>query len=360
MSSAEYAYRLSLTLAGPLVSAGLEARALGVDVSQLRDHRGRIVLPGTLVRGMAKQVLREIADDPTSPLDKQTVERWFGRESANAQRPPFAPDACPWEPQRGYIRFDDLRTDSDAGRDSAATTRIAVDAATGSVKRGHLLVVEMPFGFGERVTFEGDIRIRSDCPDRAQLVQMLSAALKLIPALGAFKTAGFGRVVDVQLGEAGAPAGEQAAASDVELLPDADHIDLVLEFEDPFLVFSRGLGGNLFESADFVPGGVIKAAFAEKLRSLGRYSDFESVLASVVIRHALPEKVEPGDAVRRRARAIPLSAYVIYLTEREHYDDLIDPAAEVSSLGLVEFAPDWKETPEEVTRHRWRNTKCRD
>jgi hypothetical protein len=348
----ERAWRVRLRLRSPFLSQGLGQVRLGVDASFARAPGGdRLTIPGTLLRGLLRHILMDIADETGgTAVDDAAIGRWLGRESDPAGQ---ARDA-PW---RGLVQVEDLVCDAEPDPE-ASLTRIAVDRETGSVRAGHLQVIELPFPVGREVEFHGLVRFAGDGADAVAFERTLKLALDLLPAVGAFRSAGFGRVATVSLAdETPAPRAPGAAA------PFAGWTSalLVLRFLDPFCVNAETPDGNIFLSADEVPGAVIKGALAQRLAAdPGWQRDVAPHLHALGIGHAhvtcWDDWVESGVTPAPRPRAAPLS-----LVAGDKGDPLHDMLAGAPPwMAPPRFQIDWKgkdleRLPEHLRRRELRH-----
>jgi hypothetical protein len=349
------ALRLEIDIEGPVLSAGLSIPAYGIDSGFERDRDGCFTLPGTLVKGVVLHTLREISETAPDRLPADKLYDWLGRNTGDVAREDDlnAVTGVPFlEPARGKLRFGDLRLQN---KEAVHLTRNAVDDETGSVRRGMLQILESPVAYGETGTFVGTLTLAGSAEEAAEIAAWIRTALQLAGALGAAKSAGFGHIQCVRC----EPAEEQAPKPGIATDPDAlagDPIGYVLEFEEPVLVSSQAVTGNLFKSSEEIAGGVVKGALARAIQAAGRMNELEEALDRMVIRHAKPVLiVEGGQPTFKRPEAVPLSLFSVAAPDAD--DPLIDildaadadksPEEESQYPAVILFSPDWKPTSKE-------------
>ena len=177
---------LTITVQSPFLFPGLSAGSLGVDAVQLRDEFGNAVLPADQARGVIREALTDIARAAPSVVTAPDLTSLFGQESKERK------DSEGYDrPERGKLLFGDLIA-RDVPLGQAETTRVEIDDLTGAAKTGHLVVVEQVAPFGTPVTFAGTLLLFWPKADAARIVRALDRAARLIPAIGAHKSAGFG------------------------------------------------------------------------------------------------------------------------------------------------------------------------
>lgn len=309
-------YRLCLCLEAPYASHGLAAAALGVDVSLPRDHRGGLILPGTLVKGALRHALTML-EDRSAAVPAGAAQAWLGTESAD-----FMPD-------RGCVDIPDLtlrhvgalgaRDESsvdwhadapDRELRMAVTSRIRIDADSGAAEKGMLQVIEMPFPTGTPFCFETDVTAIGTAADLDRIAAGLKAALRAVPAVGAFKSAGFGFVLQenssfIETSEERRELAVPAAGGPLPLLPrpatdGGDLVDAVLTLDRPFVVNAEQVADNVFKGSTVIPGAVLKGVLATRLHQMADAGDPSAeallgILDVVTFGHAFP--VPAGTAV---------------------------------------------------------------
>lgn len=329
---------ITLVVAGPVISRSSAEPAFGLDASQLRTGDCP-VLPGAQIRGLLREVFARAEATGSPAVNSGWIATWFGAPSADHRRSDESSSAA-YEPKAGRLVFEDFFAPP-SGRADGRITRIRVDPATGAVEEGMLHSVEALWNWGEEVWFAGGLLIDGDASDTeiASLKRRLDWGFKLIPAVGAHRTAGFGRLLRVEIDSAEATAND--APADLNGLVGAAGTSIALHPKAPFLVNAEGFGGNFFAGAAEIPGAVLKALAARKLRALGRYGEYEALLSRLIFRHARPE---PDDGRRRpRPRAIPQSLFAVFEDKKVEAvgDDLLGGAGEFLEWPIA-FQGDWK------------------
>lgn len=251
---------IRLTLESPFISQGLTAAGFGFDVAQARGADGRVLLPGDLLRGNLRQAFVDLGFDPR-PL--------FGHKSTSGDLP-----------DRGRLILGDLVAITPESEGGASLTRIEIAEDTGSVKSGALVCIELPFPIGQSVVLEGPLTLVTS--DDGEL-DRLGKALRLIPAVGAFKSVGFGRVEKAEITHVirrplVLPAPRKAGS---------DRVHLTMTFDRPLLVDAQRIADNVFQSAAIIPGAVVKGALAERLAER-QDSALAKALTNTMFGHAFP------------------------------------------------------------------------
>ncbi len=300
-------FDITLTLRAPIFSAAQGGRRFGIDSAVLRDWDDRPAISGALVRGNLRHSWRELNEYRFSVA----LDDWLGKPANGGGR--------------SRLSFSHWFSACKAGDPQAVRHRIQLNDQ-GTVARGALQIIESPFSTGEKVDFSGHawVSLRDD-ENPKELARLIRKGLMWVPALGGFKTAGFGKIENVEVGyEREARCALQQVAS--------DSFGLILEFDRP-ICFSRAQTGksenNIFVGEYAVPGAAIIAVLAERWPE-----GIKDQLDKLRITHALPAHKEN----LRRPIAIPCSlAYVknrvMNLAKVE--GPLIDGAAPT-------FQPDWK------------------
>jgi hypothetical protein len=333
MSLKPVRFEIDLHLAAPVLTKAAGAVGIGTDAGMLRAPDGCPAFHYTHIKGHLREAWNHLSRRPGGPT-AAFIERWLGTGSA--------PD---FEPERGALGFAAyFRADSNPV--STERSRVQIDATTGATKRGALQVIESPWPSGATVIFSGRCHARVSDDDRAELLHWLRAGLRLIPALGALKGNGFGRLERVELSD------RDDAGTALVLAPElagAARIGLRVTPLDPFC-FARVATGNRnhFAAEPHIPGAALVAALAARCRlEPGRFPALEQALAMhdrngttspVAIRITDARAVQPGH--NKRPVALPLSLVHVQTGLRD-----VTHQAEPGTVGgeLPAFQPDWKE-----------------
>ena len=345
-------FRIQVAVRSPFLFAGLEAAAVGVDSSALRDDAGRAIIPGDHVRGHLNHAFRTLNAHAPGAVPEALVRTLFGKKSDDAGRDPKG-DQGNYEPtERGAIAISDLTAETMHTNGATSSTlpargrelytRVAIDDESGAADDGSLQTVELVAGLDAVVVFRGSVDIAPHKGIPADIDRLIRNALRLVPAMGAVKSSGFGELVhELCCINALAPATSTAV-----VIPSGDRFDLTVAFDRPIMVDADRRSANYFEGATIVPGGAIKGALAEAFRQssnpgiANKGDPLGEALSRVRIGHAFPlVGDELGD------RAIPNCLVSIPLGNRVHrVVDLNDAAARWFDWadGTPAFPLDWK------------------
>ncbi|MFZ4700730.1 MAG: RAMP superfamily CRISPR-associated protein, partial [Candidatus Methylumidiphilus sp.] len=263
----DYCHTLSIKLQAPIISQAVGAMAFGFDKAALREDAA-CVLPGSLIRGNLRHALQhfaelEVLDAKTAEELKKDIRRWFGPDSKEDELP------ADMAPSRACLYFDYYWKAQDPGGGKTPRYRIQIDEDTGAVKSGHLVVIEAPYATGQEVEFTGKIiaRLHDEAED-GKLQRWLGKAAAYLPAVGALKGVGFGKLVEGKLkpwAESEQPSNTNNAQA-TGTFTGKTRIGLELELDRPFCIAQSHVpDGNLFTSEETIPGGVIKGALEQSL-----------------------------------------------------------------------------------------------
>ena len=317
-------YRLHITieLTAPFNTAASEPSRLGIDSPLLRDHLGRICLPGTLVQG---RVLEELNNWP----DFCTLRERLGGVAAEQSL----------APHRKKIIMGDLVMIAPVAATTHTFVRISKHELTGATKEGALQVIEQPAPSGALLKFTGDALIVCDETTAGNVRTELEGALRLVPNFGADRSVGFGVVQKVTVVHAPVPT---TALSWPE---NATCVELALHLDRPFLVTQSSPRDNLFNGSDIIPGNALKGAFADTLIALGLGNPSAiHGFDDIVFNHAFCAHSA------LRPRALPESLVEFKHNERKIALDLAAQCGPVvlgkdDVLAAPLFALDWKDPP---------------
>lgn len=273
-------YELRVRVKSPFLFQGAVNSRLGYDAAALRDEEGRAIVPGTQIKGVFRAAMEAMASAGYGGID---IVALFGARSETSDSDVDAPN-------RGAALFGDLTATGEL--DATATTRIALDLETGAVSRGALQVVELAAPSGAIVDFAGTLVIRYPVGLAPSGVEdAIGKALKLIPSIGAIKSAGFGEVVPdgcsiterVQERQVLVPQNPQPNAE--------DRLAFHVTFDRPIMVDAWRADHNIYKGSTIVPGAAFKGAVAERLRIGGANPSsgvLEKALSAMRFSHAFP------------------------------------------------------------------------
>ena len=335
-------FEVTLELEGPLVTCSTATGALGLDLVMARTadvahgNVPRFYLPGTLLKGLVREAWQQFGET------SETIKGWLGNESS---KPGKGDEEGPNEPDRGRLNFGDaFDRSTDANQVFPLRYRTRIDRDRGSVDEGALLMIESPYSAGQPYKFTGRITaLLADSEKTTELERSLRAAFLWIPAAGAEKTVGFGRILSATV------TANEPAIQPVKIA--GSRFDLQLAFDRPICFGKPRLHPNFFEATDTVPGAAIKAALAktmhcepEKWKTLHKY------LHSVVISDCFPARHDGS-----RPERFPYSLIRFEDPARKHQlRDAIDCA--VAPRGVtreLRFSVDWKLPEFVVPGYEW-------
>ena len=276
--------KVTLTLEGPILTKSSSPALFGLDAAVARTVTAKeeSCLPGSLIKGKIKESLLVLG------CTIAEVTCWLGEESEAMGHN---------DPLRGSWLFPDYFLSSTEEKKGGTKHRIAVIDVLGSVKGEALQVIETPFPPGKEVEFSGDVRFYGDDVEAEATLKKIRQALRWTTGIGANRSIGFGRLLkavvksapeDTQPPQSAFPS--EVAALAVSLRPSG-----------PLCVSQHKIGGNLFESEEFIPGNMLAGAVMETAKKLGITIPLPHFNV-IRFRHAFPALANEG-----RPPAIPLS-----------------------------------------------------
>ena len=325
MSTERILFTVELTLYTPILTQAAGAIGFGLDAAMRRDRADRPALPGTLVKGNLRHAWDALMEIAGKDFGFNTGY-WLGNPSA---------DSSFDEPDRGLLRFDEWFSDlawSDADQ-ARPRYRISVDPQTGAAATGMLQTVESPYAAGREITFTGCIRATLDDTQINDLARRIRQGLLFVPAVGALKGNGFGRVAKAKV------SWEEAKPEKPEKRDWKGVIRVGLRVRPaaPFCFARPALGEkNHFESEDFIPGGALVAAILSRIdEDPDRWRQLAQERDRLHLTHARPV---PAGATRRPI-AIPLT--LVKAGEDFRHLSADATAAPISGEAPL-FQTDWK------------------
>lgn len=336
-----YESRITLKVEAPFLSASLESRGFGVDVGQLTtdgDDGKLAVFPGSLIRGNLRHALKLLK---THDVDVERALSLFGAPGDE-------------EENRGDIAFHDMISNRPV--QPGDVTRIRIDDATGSVVKGMLATVEIPFPFGDIVTFEGKVRFFAESEVTAEeIAKTLSDAASQVRAIGAVKTAGFGRVERFEVHS----PGQAIIPSEIRSFEAGDARRFTMRFtvSGHLLVDAERSESNVLTGRDAISGAALKGALARRLTAGAGSSEvtgpLRDALTNLHIGFARPVGWAPKNdfAAMKPARSPELGASAVAKGLGERLGEL----GETGEAPAV-FSSSWKEQPADAATQeeiRW-------
>lgn len=352
MTAFRYEIPISVTLRTPFATRGLVVSRASTDLPLARNGSKELIIPGTLLTGVLRAALERLAGANDRPVKlggatskvEDDIGDLLGRRSTRDEREMQEAWRVANTPDRGRLVIRDLIIDTASAAKKLENPndypRVKLDAELGSVAEGFLQFIEQPFAIGETVTFSGvvDLRAGGVPVDRAR--ELLEKALKLVPAIGAIKSSGFGRVVRVAVGQA---TGIAAASVPAPLAGGSAH-RVIYRIDRPFLVGGAMVSANLFRGSPIVPGGAIKGTIAQAVRDAGLETPgMVDLLADITFGHAFPR---PAAAGHDPWWPLPLS-----LAQTDDHTQILDCLLQPEETaiaamgrcgGALRFAPDVK------------------
>lgn len=314
-----YEFTIRLTLQGPILTKSTSPASFGVDAAVARDFlTGKPSIPGSLLKGKIAEAWEQLG------VDASKRSTWIGKSTE---------DSGQNIPQRAALVFGDLIAEKD-GRRGIRTHRVAIDAELGSAAGEMLQVIEVPFGAGEKVSFSGVAYGYAEATAAQEICDHLKLGLASLTQVGALRTTGFGKVLDVSVDA------KPAASASLTVPSGTIAIELTLRPKGPLCVSRHKIGGNLFESEDFIPGNVLAGAVAQTAEALGRgvggIPDFDKIRFS----HCFPTT---GPT---RPQALPLSTVKVKdkVSRQDRPFDIAHHGDPVLIDGMAPAFPiDWKD-----------------
>ena len=348
-------FTFSIKLVSPFMTGAGGASPFGLDAALPRRGK-RPYINGTLLRGVLRDALISMLKRTGGSLPgvdaenaEDLVATLFGRQSGAKSAftaNEFRDDANGNAPERGALVIGDLIATTDPDQDDTLT-RISIDEGSGSVREGHMQVLDLPYPIGREVEFEGKAFLRAKA-DVEQVEQVLNLALQALGALGAHKSAGFGRVAsyaDEKFHPQARVVACDSAPHKPQFFAETKYVSLTLKFDGPFLVDADRVAANLYRGSVVVPGGVLKGALADALAKvdlLGRHAD---MLERVVFGHARPWDVPNPEQPQAKKLEPSVPPYSVCVFEGQN---LVVDLAMLSTPALgpngaaPKFEVDWK------------------
>ncbi len=332
----DFRIKMTLTMISPTLSQGMEGKKLGIDtaawlqeiIQNNNEVQKRPALPASLIRGNLLHSWKQLA--------KITASTWISDRKINELLGSEA-ESSTYNPNYASLRMPDYWL-AEKPIDESRLHRITINPDTGTVKKGMLQVLEIPHPVGAEVKYSGSFEIALANNDEAEILRTkIEKAFKFIPALGAFKGIGFGRIKSVDVDS------PVLQTTDLELSIDDDDFGLEVTLDRPFCFAKpHPEQSNLFSSLDYIPGAAIKGAIARRIKQLGTPSEFVIIvdyLSQIRFTHAQPDT---ADGKKTRRSAIPLS--LVYC-DGKFFDASLQTLNKTSE---IKFQIDWKNPQWEI------------
>jgi len=347
---------LSIEIHAPFLFKSGASLPLGLDAATLVAGDGAALIPGTHLRGHLAHAWEEFASLGT--LNRSHKDNWLGSPSEGGKDD---------KPNRGCLQFDAYWRAEKDGKlralprgewvplpasqavltgDAPIRYRVRIDDKTGTADQGALQLIGQTHSAGQEVTFIGNIHISHMKDSEIKVLKnWLERALAWIPALGALKGIGFGRVQGFKVEHS------PAVIADLAPLNDGHHARRSFSFQldRPYCFGARPLEQNRFESTPFVPGGALRGALFEWCEQVRHTSGEQASVATTILasadhihlRHAWASKEDRRPAVVPQS-ALAAASKFLDATEPKYSRPFLVKTAAGEPNEIPSFVIDWK------------------
>jgi hypothetical protein len=329
-----YQFTLKIDLVAPYLQSGLALPWLGFDAAPLINQNGTLAVSGDQIEGYLRHIML------INGGCLSDINNWFGVGGIDIDADDLSIDPKLETAQalggtRARLKIFDL-AGPEAPAQYLAYHRIALAQETGSAKQGSWQVIAQPCAPGSEISFEGQGRLFAGDVDEAErLLAWINAGLEMVPAIGAVKSSGFGRLKSAKAESSliGLPLAPSANIQQTANLLQA--FGMGLRLNAPLLVDHIFHSGNVQDGSEIIPGDVVKGAIADMLAMGGELENYSDLLSAVTIRHARPAE----------GQAVPLPPAPLSLGFSSSGG--VDMLAEPDMTEPLEFQRDWKNSQRE-------------
>lgn len=246
---------VTLTVKGPILTAGFTRSGWGLDATFYRNWEGRLALPASHIRGKLKEAMSEI--QTLAPVKNPTCAELFGAVSRNEIN-----QTGSYDPQRGILKISDFIVDETFP--DSIRTRIRIESDRGTAHEGAIMISESPFPSGKDTKWHGTVEFFAGDSEKAGILENIKHAFLFLHAVGADKTVGYGCVKKVEFGNPVEPA---TVTAPFQASP-RNGFSLSLTPTEPFIIGGVRHMENIFTSETIISGSIIKGSFAAGLNRL--------------------------------------------------------------------------------------------
>jgi hypothetical protein len=250
---------ITITLKAPFITRSSSPGPYGIDAVNARNSDGRLCIPGTHIVGKLREAWEELGSSLQDEADADivpsgdTLNLLLGEQLSDG-------DFSPRAKQLYFSDFVCREAASDGSRN-----RIQIEDDRKAARKGSLLNIECPFPSGRTVSFHGVLSFESHDAEHAKCVhRKVKCGLQWISQIGGYRSVGFGQVTDIHVSK---PKMLKLGGS-TRQWRDAEGLDIIIEPSAPFCIAGRPAAGNIFESIEDIPGGVIRGSLARKINHL--------------------------------------------------------------------------------------------
>ena len=266
----EKQWRLTATVDTALCIGDSGASETGADKSTVKTSDGKLYIPASTLKGIWRHACEAIARSKehfvcNSPRAENMCPR-PEEELENENTEAMQNDHCiicqifGSPSSESEIFISDLTLDNDLGTETTAI-RSGV-----TINRNRKVAEDQRLYFTETsrpnagFKFSGDVTISSDITDKQ--IELLSAGLKYIHAIGSGKTRGLGWLSIAREETTLATQEELSIETDSE---DFTELSIKVTLESPILTGGRKPSGQAVEAVNYIRGGLIRGAIAKAL-----------------------------------------------------------------------------------------------
>ncbi len=227
----------------------------GADKSTVKTSDGKLYIPASTLKGVWRHACETIA-----PSQGYTVCDSPRAENMCASNHCVICQIFGSPTLESRIFISDLKLDNDLGTETT-TIRSGV-----TINRNRKVAEDQRLYFTEtsrpnaEFEFSGDVTIGRDITDKQ--VELLSAGLNYIHAIGSGKTRGLGWLSIKQTGSPPATQAVQSIEADSE---DFTELAIRITLDSPMLTGGRKPSGQAVEAVNYIRGGLIRGAIAKAL-----------------------------------------------------------------------------------------------
>jgi len=343
-----YDLYVALQLRAPILSTGGSKEYRGVDRVFYRNSNGDLSMQGSHIKGKLRLAIKELIDlriiDPKFSLDQKFGKKYEDFISGRAE-----------------LIISDFVIDHPGDLNNSISTRVSIDATTGTAKERFLQVNERIFAAGALTQWNGHIYFwAEDAKQADEIARILKLGFKWIPSFGGIKGSGYGRLEKVITKLETCKQAVNPAMNNK-----SNALTLFIEFNDDIFIGGNVNSSNYHESGTIISGSILKGSLARCLNEMcGEKPNQDIDLKNEKVKADFPQLAEHFSAIRfshafpcplqAETRAVVIPFSVIEIDKKDYYDISLMLDDDFSKISKeIRFQIDWKNPAALDSRFGW-------